>query len=435
MSYIAWDTETTGLPMSRVTATKENLHIFEHCRIISLAFVSYSTRGRELCSYYSVVYPDTFQVAATEIHGITHEYALEHGRNFVEIYNDFVEASRNRILVAHNSSFDKNVFFSECYRRGLSVEPFEKNTFICTLELTKEIYLKPKKLAVLYNELTGRQLENAHNAIADARACGEVYIFLRDSVRTMKPNGIPRVILKASEVAGMIGANRFKQPREILENLWHKYSPKTFNGKTKEQVALETISKSSTAMDILEDAKKFKSIDSNSVRQKNKAIENQLNKIGFSECDYKIVSDYIRSKLYTNHGILHEERTVAKDTSLKTDDEFYTYEVCTIEGTRYDIVGRIDRIAMNEDGSRTVVEIKNRTNGLFMKVRDYEDIQCQTYMEMLNIDTCKLIERYNEKLMKHRISRDKEYWNNTILPKLKNFCECFHSNLSLSMLE
>lgn len=188
-------------------------------------------------------------------------------------------------------------------------------------------------------------------------------------------------------------------------------------------------------MDILEDAKKFKSIDSNSVRQKNKAIENQLNKIGFSECDYKIVSDYIRSKLYTNHGILHEERTVAKDSSLKTDDEFYTYEVCTIEGTRYDIVGRIDRIAMNEDGSRTVVEIKNRTNGLFMKVRDYEDIQCQTYMEMLNIDTCKLIERYNEKLMKHRISRDKEYWNNTILPKLKNFCECFHSNLSLSMLE
>lgn len=433
MCYISWDTETTGLPMSRVTATKENIHIFDHCRIVSLAFVLYSTKGRELCSYYSVVYPDTFQVTATEIHGITHEYALEHGRQFNEIYKDFLEASKNRILVAHNSVFDKNVFFSECYRRGLSVEPFEKNKFVCTLELTKQIYLKPKKLVVLYNELTGKCLENAHNAIADARACGEVYPILRDMEREIKPVGIPRVILKASQVAVMIGNNCFKQPEEVINELWCKYSPQTFKGKTKEQMAIDTISRSTSATEILTDARKFISTNSNSVEQKYKAVENQLNTIGFDECECKLVKEYIRKTLYTNHGILHEERTAERDPSLKTDDTFYTYEVCTLAGTRYDIVGRIDRVIIGEDGSKTLVEIKNRAKGLFKKVRDYEDIQCQTYMEMLNIDTCKLIEQYNETVMTHHIRRDKEYWNNTILPKLKNFCECFHSNLSSSL--
>ena len=431
MCYIAWDTETTGLPMSRQPATPDNIHLFDQCRIVSLAFVMYSTKGRELSSYHAVVYPDTFQVTATEIHGITHDHALMHGKLFEEVYNDFIKAMRGCILVAHNSNFDENALFSECYRRGLSVEPFRNMKFVCTLDLVKLRYLKPKKLVEVYKDLTGKELENAHNALADARACGEVYPLLRDMQRTLKPLGIPKVVLKASEVASMIDKNRFKKPDEVMMNLWCKYSPQTFKGKTKEQLALEAIAESHVAGDLLDDAQRFRSIDSSSVEQKARAIVNQLNtRSGLTDTKLDAAKEYIRKILYTNHGIRHEDKTAEVDPNFKVDETFYRYDVCTIEGTKYEIVGRIDRLVANDDGSLTIVEIKNRANYLFKTVRDYEEVQCQTYMEMLNIDSCKLIEQHNDQMCTHLIQRNKEEWNSVVLPKLKNFCECFHSLLS-----
>ena len=345
MCYLACDTETTGLPMSREVATKDNVHLFDHCRIVSIAFVMYSTKGRELSSYHEIVYPDTFQVTATEIHGITHDHALMYGKKFEEIYEDLVKASKGHMLVAHNSTFDQNALFSECYRRGLSVEPFEAIKFVCTLDLVKDIYLMPKKLEVIYKELTGKTLEGAHDALADARACGEVYPLLRDMERTVKPTGVPRVILKASEVASMIGKNQYKKPQEILDNLWHKYSPQTFKGKTKDQLAREAIESSPAARGILEDAQRFKSTNSSAVEQKSRAAMNQLENLSSLKThELEAAKDYVRKTLFTNHGIRHEDRTAEKDPTLRTDDTFYTYEVCTIEGTRYDIVGRIDRV-------------------------------------------------------------------------------------------
>ena len=431
MSYIAWDTETTGLPKSRATATEVNTHIFDSCRIVSMAFVKYSSKGREIGSYNYVVYPDTFQVTATEIHGITHDHALTHGTNFVDIYTELVATMKDHILVAHNSKFDKNALFSECYRRGLSVKPFETTTFACTLDLVKKIYLKPKKLEVVYTELMGKTLDNAHDALADARACGEVYPILRDYKHTVTPVGLPRVILKASDVASIIGKNSFKKPTDVIDTLWHKYSPNTFVGKTKDQLGCEAIAESTVATIILEDAKQFKSIDSSSVEQKTRAVIHKLDtSSGLETHKLDAAKEYIRKILYTNHGIRHEDRTAAKDPKLNMDDTFYTYNVCTIEGTVYDVVGRIDRIVTNEDGTRTIVEIKNRTRGLFNSVREYENIQCQAYMEMLDIDSCKLVEQYNDDIMTHHIRRNDEYWNKTILPKLINFCECFHSSIS-----
>ena len=431
MCYLAWDTETTGLPMSRQAATPDNTHLFDQCRIVSLAFVMYSTKGRELSSYHAVVYPDTFTVTATEIHGITHDHALMHGKLFEEVYNDFIKAMKGCILVAHNSNFDENALFSECYRRGLSVEPFKAVKFVCTLDLVKLRYLKPKKLVEVYKELIGKNLENAHNALADARACGEVYPLLRDMQRTLKPLGIPKVVLKASEVASMIDKNRFKKPDEVMMNLWCKYSPQTFKGKTKEQLALEAIAASPIASGLLDDAQRFKSIDSSSVEQKVRAITNQLiSRSGLENTKLDAAKEYIRKTLYTNHGIRHEDKTAESDPNMKVDETFYRYEVCTIEGTKYEIVGRIDRLVSNEDGSLSIVEIKNRANYLFKTVRDYEDVQCQTYMEMLNIESCKLIEQYNDQMCTHILHRNKQEWDAVVLPKLKNFCECFHSLLS-----
>jgi hypothetical protein len=99
----------------------------------------------------------------------------------------------------------------------------------------------------------------------------------------------------------------------------------------------------------------------------------------------------------------------------------------------YQVVGRVDRVQNNEDGTRTLVEIKNRTNGLFKRVRDYEEIQCQTYMHMMDgIDFCRLVETYNGESKSYLIQKNDEMWTQQIAPKLENFCEHFHSMLSES---
>ena len=70
MSYTVFDTETTGLPKTRQSPTKDNLECWDECRILSIAAITYSSRGRELSRFYTVVKPDGFKVAATEVHGI-----------------------------------------------------------------------------------------------------------------------------------------------------------------------------------------------------------------------------------------------------------------------------------------------------------------------------------------------------------------------------
>lgn len=432
MAYVAWDTETTGLPVGYPVASQKNVHLFDISRLLSIAYVKYDAEGNEVDSDHMIVYPDDFIVDAVHIHGITPEHAKEYGLPFEEVYNRFLDSIKDcDTLVAHNSKFDESILMSECYRRGFSVEPFKNFKFVCTHKMTLSTFLKPMKLGYLYADLTGKELENAHNALADSRACGEVYHILRNYKRVLKPLGIKKIKLKASEVASMIDKNRYCKPEDIVMNLWCKYSPDTFEGQTKEQIAIEAINSSNVASELLADAQKFVSKDSTAVEQKYRAVSNQLiSKTNLSDKQKDAAKDYIRKTLYTNHGTRHESTTAKLNPDYIEDDTYYKYTVCVIEGTEYEIVGRIDRLIKDETGNLTLVEIKNRANCLFKNVREYEEIQCQTYMEMLNIESCRLVEQHNKDTCTHLLKRDKDGWQTDILPKLKNFCEHFHSQLS-----
>ena len=436
MKYIAWDTETSGLPRTRQKATHENVKAFDTCRMVSFAYVEYDSNGKDGNSYHGVVYPDTFQVGATHVHGISHEYALEHGVPFEKIYNKIIECikvSGFQLFVAHNSPFDESVLFSECYRRGLDVKPFEDIHFICSLYKSRAMLpsLSNHKLITVYTELFGESFDGAHDALVDSRACGDVYHKLRTYVRVLKPIDVDVVTLKASDVASMIGSNPYKKPREIIDGLWFKYFPKTFKGRTKEQEAEYTIRACPASQKLLEDVEKFKSTSSRSTDQKFRAISNQLeSKSKLNERERALVVDHMRKVLFTNHGTEHEADTANCYDNMIEDDTFYNMDVSVLEGTVYRLVGKIDRIQVNGDGSRTLVEIKNRVKALFNNVREYEEIQCQTYMQMLDLKHCKLIEQHDEVRKVHMIERDDIRWKTEILPKIKMFCEEFHSIMS-----
>jgi len=435
MQYIAFDFETSGLPKGRKPVTRETLGQYDTCRAVSLSAARFSSRGRLVDTFDAMILPTDFSISpgSVAIHGITEDMAKSKGRPFIQVFADFMTfiGPRTKTLVAHNAKFDTSVLRSEMLRHDIDLSLIDDLNFRCTLELYKERFLKPIKLGVLYEEIFGEQFENAHNSLADCIACGRVYPYVIGHTRELKPIGVPKVIIGASSVASAIGIG-FKRQPELIEELWKKYSPSTFEGKTKEDKALEILMWNTSTKKILEEAENFKSENSADVAQKTRAVYHQIEHSGLSAEDMILAKDHLRKTLYTNHGTRNEYKTANADhAKLVEDDTFYTHDICEIEGTKYQIVGRIDRLQMNEDGSRTLVEIKNRAKGLFNRVRDYEEVQCQTYLQMLgDIKYCRLVEQFNDERKGYLIEKNDEKWEGEILPKLQNFCELFHSMLS-----
>jgi len=438
MQYIAFDFETSGLPVGRKPLTPDTIKQYDTCRAVSLSAARFSSRGRLMDTFDAIIQPLDFEIGqgSIDVHGITQERALREGRPFAEVFIDFMKfiGPRTRTFVAHNAKFDTSVLKSEMIRRGINLGLIEDFNFLCTLEMYKERFLTPIKLGILYNDIFGEDFENAHNSLADCIACGRVYPYLLGHERTLKSIGIPKVIIGASSVASAIGVG-FKKVPELISELWKKYSPQTFEGQTRDEKAIEVINSSESVKKILGDAEGFKSENSTDVNQKIRALYHQIEHSDLEPKDMVVAKDHIRKTLFTNHGTRNEDKTANTDSAhLVEDDTFYTHDICTIEGTLYQIVGRVDRIQMNEDGTRTLVEIKNRANKLFGRVRDYEAIQCQTYLQMLgDIQYCRLIEQFNDEKKGYLIEKDDEKWTKEIIPKIENFCEHFHSMLSESV--
>ena len=440
LNYIAFDFETSGLPRGRrnIKVTHETLSNFDGCRAVSLSAARFSQRGRLIKTFDAIIRPDDFKIGeeSVAIHGITNERALKEGRPFPEVFRDFMDfiGPRTKTLVAHNAQFDTSVLHSEILRHGLDATQVNDLVIRCTLELYKDRFLSPIKLTKLYSEIFGEEFDNAHNSLADSIACGKVYPYLLGQTeRTLKPLPIKKVIIGASSVASAIGCG-FKKPQELVEELWKKYSPQTFRGQTKEEEALVVLNSLSSTRDILKEAESFKSEISTDVQQETRKLFHQIEHSGLLPQQMIQAKEHIRKTLATNHGTRNEKKTAKFDkmaANLHEDETFYKYDICVIEGTLYQIVGRLDRIQLNEDGSRTLVEIKNRTRGLFNRVRDYEEVQCQTYLQMLeDIEYCRLVETYNGESKSYLIQKDYPKWKDEILPKLQNFCEHFHSLLS-----
>lgn len=238
-----------------------------------------------------------------------------------------------------------------------------------------------------------------------------------------------KITLKASEVAAILGRNQYKPRKEVLDELWKKYSPDTFTGKTKKDRAFEALRASPDAREVLDCVSKIKAKDSTEVQNIVANVRKHIDADANLSAEQKAeVISHITSTVYTSHGTRSEDKTsdkVETDTGAKLirDNSFYNLDVAEIRGHKFVVCGKIDRIEERPDGSRVLVEIKNRTNRLFRRVVDYEMIQVQVYLQMLGLVHARLVEQYNNQVLSHDIDRDEEFWANVAVPGLTAFCE------------
>lgn len=133
------------------------------------------------------------------------------------------------------------------------------------------------------------------------------------------------------------------------------------------------------------------------------------------------ISQTMHSLVNTEHGIKHEEAVIKiiekeKKQIINRENKLYKKELMP------DVVlcGRIDGLC---DGY--IVEVKNRMNGFFNSVRDYENTQVQLYMWMIeDVEYTNLEEHYQGKTKTTRIYKDGDYIE-YVLDKLEVFCDNF----------
>lgn len=174
-----YDTETTGL-----TNFRQGPEHPSQPHIVQLAAILIND-GEEAETLNVIVRPDGYEIPeeASNVHGITQDRAFSDGIPLWKAVWQFdrmlMQASRR---VAHNRAFDDLVLRS-AYHRLRMPNPLNEVDSFCTMEATTPICKLPgrygsykwPKLEEAYRHFFSKDMEGAHDALVDVRACAEVY--------------------------------------------------------------------------------------------------------------------------------------------------------------------------------------------------------------------------------------------------------------------
>lgn len=194
--------------------------------------------GEVIKEYYSLINPniDKFNPFTTRIHGISINDVINE-REFDEIWKDIKVFFENKIIVAHNSSFDMSVLNHSLERYNIA-KP--NSICFCTLRLSKDILeLQNYKLSTLASYYRIPQ-NNYHNALEDAFVCGKIFfhillqvddfdLFIKSKVYTIDSSERKVISNSISNSKSQIRYSKKKiQVEELLRNQTNKLEGQTF---------------------------------------------------------------------------------------------------------------------------------------------------------------------------------------------------------------
>lgn len=186
-----YDTETTGLPDWKAPSDAEHQpHLVQIAAILADA----DTR-EEISSIDLIIRPDGWTIPddVSEIHGITNKKAQLMGVPESLALEIFMKmwGSVDRSRVAHNKTFDQRLIRIALKRYGFpQMDAWaDKDSHHCTMRMyQKRFSCQRPKLIDAYKDATGNELTDAHSALADTRACMDVYWWLLDQQKPESSN-------------------------------------------------------------------------------------------------------------------------------------------------------------------------------------------------------------------------------------------------------
>jgi DNA polymerase-3 subunit epsilon len=172
-----FDTETTGLPVWKEPSDSES-----QPHLVQLAAVLVDPATKNVIQSMDVIIkPDGWIIPddVAAIHGITTEKALAVGIPEKLALEMFLAMRGNAERVAFNKTFDQRIiriaakrYLDEAAQDKWAV----KEDHHCAMRMAREdIGGKQPKLIDAYRHYTGKELVDAHSAMADTKACMDVY--------------------------------------------------------------------------------------------------------------------------------------------------------------------------------------------------------------------------------------------------------------------
>ena len=173
MKLLIFDTETTGLPLKKLSAEKESGN-WPH--IVSISWVILDSDSNEILSQQNFVIKPLgwhVPVESTAIHGISHELAEKIGKDLSHVISIFL-AEEYDLLVAHNIDFDMNVLINAIkWDLELSLPIFPQQ--ICTMKLSKNICKLPGNFGFKYPKLKELYFHAFHQYPFEAKLHNSMY--------------------------------------------------------------------------------------------------------------------------------------------------------------------------------------------------------------------------------------------------------------------
>jgi exonuclease RNase T and DNA polymerase III len=183
--YLFFDTETTGIPKDyKAPCTNTD----NWPRLIQLGWLLTDAEGRILSEGNHIVRPDGFEIpkAASDVHGITTDFALENGKPLLDVIFAFgADLNQAECVIGHNLDYDLHIVGAEYVRLGYDSRIMFARPTLCTMQATIQYCNIPgrfgpkwPKLMELYTKLFGQEFDGAHDAMADIVATKECFFEL-----------------------------------------------------------------------------------------------------------------------------------------------------------------------------------------------------------------------------------------------------------------
>ena len=183
--YLFFDTETTGIPKDyKAPCTNTD----NWPRLIQLGWLLTDAEGRILSEGNHIVRPDGFEIpkAASDVHGITTEFALENGKPLLDVIFAFgADLNQAECVIGHNLDYDLHIVGAEYVRLGYDYRIMFARPTLCTMQATIQYWNIPgpfgpkwPKLMDRYTKLFGQEFDGAHDAMADIVATKECFFEL-----------------------------------------------------------------------------------------------------------------------------------------------------------------------------------------------------------------------------------------------------------------
>lgn len=261
------------------------------------------------------------------------------------------------------------------------------------------------------------------------------------------PNLTPCIY--ASQIGAILGVNKYQNVVDIVIDIWQRSYKLNFN-KTVKQIEKQTKVKYKSCENDIDIMLRLS-------RGRGLNIEKDI-----TEC---LASDDIGMLMFKQQQIMKKVKNVmdgedklnfenalrnAAHTTFGTKEEgsaIHAYEKARSDGEKVLLDNRFIKMPIYQDIAKnelwyvggkidgymadgTLIEVKNRMYRFFNRVRNYENVQIQTYLQILGMKKAHLVESLKNgteaEINVLPVERNNVYWYYFVLPHLLGFIKFFH---------